>query len=144
MKKFLLISIMLAAIAGLYSCKSQFKTKNAMITDTHTSQNSLDWDGIYRGVLPCADCEGIQKIIYLNKDGSYRVRTEYLGKQDSAGDYSGKLSWNKEGNTVILQEAGDQKISYLVGENTLTQLDMNGRKITGELAGKYILSKEHR
>lgn len=26
----------------------------------HNSQNALDWDGEYEGVLPCADCEGIK------------------------------------------------------------------------------------
>ena len=31
---------------------------------------------------------------------------------------------------------------YFVGENTLTQLDMEGKKITGSLAEEYILSKQ--
>jgi heat shock protein HslJ len=35
-----------------------------------------------------------------------------------------------------------QKISYLVGENALTHLDMGGNRITRELANKYVLSKE--
>ncbi|HSH50375.1 MAG TPA: copper resistance protein NlpE N-terminal domain-containing protein, partial [Bacteroidales bacterium] len=28
--------------------------------DMHTSEISLDWQGTYKGVLPCADCPGIE------------------------------------------------------------------------------------
>ena len=67
----------------------------------HTSQNALDWDGIYRGVLPCADCEGIQTTIYLKKDLSFTTKTKYLGKSDSVYETTGKFKWNDKGNTVI-------------------------------------------
>jgi heat shock protein HslJ len=143
MKKILFISTVLITVGGSFFCKLKSKaTKTAMPTDTiHTSQSSLDWDGIYRGVLPCADCEGIQKTVYLNKDNSYKLKVKYIGKQDSAKEYSGTFSWNNQGNTIILNE-NTQAVSYRVGENTLTQLNMSGSKITGELANKYVLSKE--
>ena len=38
------------------------------IDSTHNAQNSLDWNGTYKGVLPCADCAGIEKEITLYKD----------------------------------------------------------------------------
>ena len=34
----------------------------------HNSQNSLDWAGVYQGILPCADCEGFDTVITLNWD----------------------------------------------------------------------------
>ena len=49
----------------------------------HNSRNSLDWDGIYSGILPCADCEGIKTDIQLHKDGTYRMARKYLGMGDS-------------------------------------------------------------
>ena len=36
--------------------------------DQHNSRNSLDWNGVYKGVLPCADCEGIETVITLLND----------------------------------------------------------------------------
>jgi copper homeostasis protein (lipoprotein) len=111
---------------------------------THTSQNSLDWDGIYRGILPCADCEGIQTTIYLRKDLSFTTKTKYLGKSDTVYESSGKFGWNEKGNTILLipSEKG-QGAQYLVGENILTQLDMQSKKITGKNAAGYILTKSN-
>jgi len=37
----------------------------------HTSANSLDWAGVYRGVLPCADCPGIETTLRLATDSTY-------------------------------------------------------------------------
>ena len=110
----------------------------------HTSQNALDWDGIYRGVLPCADCEGIQTTIYLNNDLSFRVKTKYLGKSDSIYETSGEFSWNEKGNTIALTSTDKgQETRYFVGEGLLTQLDKQGNKATGENAIHYILSKSN-
>src|SRR5215510_14646686 len=96
MKSILWFTWIIFLSIGSFYCKSKSKvTKNPMVTDTvHTSRNSLDWDGIYRGVLPCADCPGIQKTVYLNKDGSYKLKVKYLDRQDSAKEYSGRFSWN--------------------------------------------------
>src|SRR5262245_7269288 len=140
-KLFLPATFILMLTLLINGCKSS-KPKNERVAAAHNSSNSLDWDGIYRGVLPCADCQGIQKTIYLNKDGSYKVKTKYLGKQDIALENSGKLTWNSQGNTISLNETGNQQVSYFVGENTLTQLDKSGNKITGELATKFVLTKE--
>jgi len=48
------------------------------------SLNSLDWPGIYRGVLPCADCEGIETEIKINADLTYVISSTYLGKNEEA------------------------------------------------------------
>ena len=48
--------------------------------------------------------------------------------------------WNKEGNTITL-EGEDKPNQYFVGENTLTQLDIDGNKIKGEIEEDYILRK---
>jgi len=123
MKNILRLILFIFLCAGSFFCKSQKTAKSTVTTGSHNSQNSLDWDGIYRGVLPCADCEGIQKTIYLNKDGTYKVKVKYLGKQDTPTEYSGKFGWSSQGNTITLNELNGQQIMYFVGENTLTQLD---------------------
>jgi uncharacterized lipoprotein NlpE involved in copper resistance len=142
MKRILLIAAMVAVIVVAFYRKSKIKTAETMVAaDSYSSQYSLDWDGVYTGVLPCADCEGLQKTIYLKKDLSYRIKMKHLGIGDNFRESSGKFNWNTQGNTITFYEPGKQQVSYVVGKNTLTQLDRNGKKITGELAAKYILCK---
>lgn len=108
------------------------------VHDMHNSEGSLDWDGRYTGVLPCADCEGIETIIYLSKDKTYAKRQTYLGKGADPIEESGEFAWSGDGRNITLSQ--DNQI-YKVGENTLIALDQSGKVITGDLAEKYRLSK---
>ena len=109
--------------------------------DEHNARNSLDWVGVYRGVLPCADCEGIETEIELFRDEIYTISRRYLGKDDErVFRDSGDFVWNDAGNTVILQNE-DPPNSYFVAENYLVHLDMEGELIFGEIEEKYILRK---
>lgn len=115
---------------------------NVVVADpAHNSRNSLDWDGLYQGVLPCADCEGRKTKLTLHQDGSYQLETQYLGKSDEVFREQGTFEWDSSGQIVQLQRpqpGGDQ---FFVGENRLWQLDMAGQRVTGELAEHYQLQK---
>jgi heat shock protein HslJ len=114
--------------------------KETMIQDSHSSQNSLDWYGVYSGVIPCADCEGIEVRIVLKRDGSFTRNLRYLGKEQNGFSDEGKLIWDESGSKITLKgESGDQQ--YQVGESWLLHLDREGNRITGELAEKYRLAK---
>jgi uncharacterized lipoprotein NlpE involved in copper resistance len=114
-----------------------------MADKAHSSQNALDWAGMYKGVVPCADCEGIETVLILNSDNTYLLRTNYLGKPDAqAIEKTGSFTWNPAGNTVILGNIENAPTQYFVGENQVIQLDMSGNRITGGLADKYILAKQ--
>ena len=144
MKHFMLAVIV--CISSLPNCKSSSQgiTPSATTSDTtHTSKTSVDWDGIYRGVLPCADCEGIETTITLGKDAHYTLRTRYLGTSDSIYETSGKFSWSEQGNSIRLENASMDANNFFVGENALTQLDKDGNKITGAMADKYVLRKSY-
>jgi len=119
------------------------------ITETiqvHSSMNSLDWEGVYTGILPCADCEGIKTRVKLSKDLTYLIETEYLGKSSEAQQERGTFSWNRSGNTIILniQNKNATPSFYKVAENQLIQLDLKGNPITGDLSDKYTLKKKSR
>lgn len=109
--------------------------------DMHNAQNSLDIIGVYKGVLPCADCEGIETAVELKADDTYTRKTTYLGKGDGkVQEESGSFSW-ADGSHIVLDGISDGPNTYFVGENTLTTLDMDGEKVTGELAENYVLKK---
>jgi heat shock protein HslJ len=129
-----------AAIAAALTQKND--TLPATEATADNSATSLDWAGIYRGVVPCADCEGIETTITLNADKTYVLATRYMGKKKTTIEEKGSFSWNDAGTIVTLAGLKDKPSQYQVGENKLTQLDMSGNKIAGDMADKYILSKQ--
>lgn len=112
----------------------------AAVAEDH-SRNSLDWNGTYSGVLPCADCPGIATRITLLKDGSFIRSVQYLERDARPRIDRGEFRWDAVGGTISLP-AGDQRAqAYRVGENVLFHLDNAGRPITGPLAEDYQLIK---
>jgi uncharacterized lipoprotein NlpE involved in copper resistance len=110
--------------------------------DAHHAQNSLDWPGIYLGFLPCDDCKGIKTTLALNKNNSYLLITQYIGKSEREIVEKGKFTSGDNSNTVILTPRDNStKRQYLVAENQLIQLDDMGNRITGKLADRYILRR---
>lgn len=107
----------------------------------HSSRMSLDWQGTYRGLLPCADCEGIETVITLLDDGSYQRSVRYLGREDIPRRDQGEFEWDDTGGIIALGEGGEAQ-RYRVGENRLFHLDHNGERVSGDLAERYILAKD--
>lgn len=149
------MKIILIACASflIFSCKKEVKeaeiqtdtiVKETIVTtvDVHNSQNSLDWSGTYKGITPCADCEGIETEIVLNSDLTFVIKTKYLGKGDGkVFAETGSFVWDKTGKNIRLQVSVGRPSQYKVGENRLIQLNMEGKPITGDLAEKYVLTK---
>lgn len=104
-----------------------------------SSQVALDWAGEYRGVIPCADCEGIKTSLSLKADGSYRKGSLYLGKSDSVYIEQGKFSWDAKSGRIMLE--GPSKLQFLVGEGHVEQLDQAGNRIESKLNYSYLLYK---
>lgn len=137
-----------AIMLSLASCNTT-KTNNDSVKNeaaaSHNAKNSLDYDGIYLGILPCADCEGIKTTVYINRDNTYVLKQEYLGKKGNKFEEKGNYIWDKNDNEFTLKpsNANGQALKFFVGEKTLTVLDASGQKITGNLSDHYILSKDN-
>ena len=146
MKKYTLLLLLVL----MASCEKQLKNNTDSKTDSikdavsnaHNAKNTLDYIGTYKGILPCADCEGLATEITINENGTFSIKTKYEGKGDKTFELKGNFTWNKVGNMIILSTVKNAPNKYLVGKNTLTQLDISGKKITGNLADDYILSKQ--
>lgn len=110
--------------------------------NSHHAENSLDWSGLYQGFLPCDDCKGIKTTLALNKNNSYLLITQYVGKSDREIVEKGKFTWGETNNTIVLTPRNsEQTRHYFVGENALTQLDSKGNRITGDAANRYTLRR---
>lgn len=128
------------------SARGVQQAQPAMSADGHNSMNALDWDGVYTGTVPCADCEGIKTMIQLNKDKTYVVKTKYLGESEEVYTSTGNFTWNEAGSKITLEAAGKDGRTqmYQVGENVLFHLDNDGNRITGDLASNYMLQKQQK
>jgi heat shock protein HslJ len=141
MKAQSILIFILAAIFGIVSCSTSSKTASKKeISPADNSMTSLDWPGIYHGILPCADCEGIKTQLVLNENLTYRQKTSYLGKEENIFETKGTFTWDKSGSKITLENIENQV--YQVGENKLFHLDKSGNRITGDLANNYIMEKE--
>lgn len=129
---------MVAVTVAAASCQTKRTASNQGSDDAHNSRNSLDWSGTYQGTLPCADCPGIRYVLTLNENNTYQLKTQYLERGDSVFTESGKFTWDKNGSQVTLADRGEK---FQVGENKLFHLDMEGNRVTGNLAEHYVLNR---
>jgi uncharacterized lipoprotein NlpE involved in copper resistance/heat shock protein HslJ len=139
MKKNILVLLLLSII----SCqKKSTVDSNANNMVSYNAKNSVDYVGVYKGILPCADCQGLDTEIAINENGTFCIKTKYEGKGNKTFELKGNFTWNKSGNMIILKTVKNAPNKYLVDKNTLTQLDIHGKRITGNLANEYVLSKQ--
>jgi len=147
-------------ILGMFSCKDEEEPSNTIeiidnketginmlesgYDEAHTSRNSLDWEGVYTGVLPSDDCEGIDTSISLDKGQTYLLKLRYLGSPEKERkDFisEGKFSWDENGNNITLEGAKEGSRKFKVGENYLLPLDKNAKEVEGIPGNNYKLLK---
>jgi heat shock protein HslJ len=122
MKAVLTLFVLASVLSAYGQQKAPGPPSEPMTTkpaDSHTSQNSLDWAGVYEGVLPCADCPGIKTRLTLNRDGTYERMMQYLDRQVAVETVRGLFTWQASGNAITLDEHGGGQ-QYSVGEGRLT------------------------
>jgi uncharacterized lipoprotein NlpE involved in copper resistance len=144
MKKMFLVFIAAFSLLGLSACGSTGKAIDA----AHNSRNSVNWAGVYSGIIPAASGPGINVEITLDNDGTYNISYQYIDRGDEVFTGMGTFQWDDAGSIITLDFGNTDKdapapfaLYYQVGENTLFQLDMAGKKISGALADNYILKK---
>ena len=134
------LGVLAAAALSVAGCTAPAPQTDVRNPDpAHNARNALDWAGAYRGILPCADCPGIETVVVLAADGTYTTKSKYLGRGDRVFSDQGRFAWNAAGNTVVL--SGRERARYFVGENRLMRLARDGSPITGALAAHYTLAK---
>lgn len=141
-----------AAVVGLTlsACKST-KEESVLNAETESQEtvaeqpeakSSIDFIGSYKGVLPCADCEGIETLITLNPDESFSIKQTYLGKEDKPFEEIGSYEWMEDGNRLMFEDTESNITYYLVTDGKLTMLDSEGNPVEGPNAANYELNKQ--
>lgn len=109
-----------------------------------SAQTALDWAGEYKGVLPCADCEGIKTELELNLDKTYELTQEYLGRKgEQKTAIKGSFAFDTKNPSIIILSAAADHQKFFVGENYVALRSAEtGEAITGPMADLYKLTKE--
>ena len=89
--------------------------------DMHTSQNSLDWAGVYEGILACPDCPDTHTRLTLGADGSFELVSRPLARGAAPTSSTGQFTWAADGNSIALADAVGS-LRFAVGEGRLVPL----------------------
>jgi uncharacterized lipoprotein NlpE involved in copper resistance len=144
-RKIVILLSFVCLVLALNSCKTKGGNTNQTQTENvDASETILEWEGAYSGVIPCADCAGIETKLSLNGDNTYQISRKYLEKDDEVFENQGTFVLDETGSIITLEglDKTEYPTMYKVGENQLLQLDLEGNVIEGELADAYILKKE--
>ncbi len=97
-------------------------------------------NGIWLGMLPCADCEGIDYQINLKNDYTFKQKSVYKGKSEEIFIDEGR--WGFVSDSVIAVSGNDDYKMFLIQQNHLVMLDQDGNKIESSFEDRYHLSKD--
>lgn len=81
----------------------------------------------YSGILPCADCLGIEHTLTLQSGGLYLFRRTYQDKP--AGNHTETGRWQAENGLLILYNGVELQLFDIVDATSLRQLDRNAQTI---------------
>lgn len=138
------MAIVLVFIAACSQRKREGVQDNNQIShmDTaHSSRNSLDWSGVYQGVLINDKEQEVQTEVRLNEDLTYELASRESRKKSVVKTESGNFSWNADGSTVELKRRGRVE-RYKVTENKLIRLDEKNRDSGSAIAGNALQKEQ--
>jgi copper homeostasis protein (lipoprotein) len=102
----------------------------------------VDWAGTYHGTVPCADCDGIDTWITLNKDLTFHMERTWAGKSTDTYMEDGSITWDAAGSRITLNGVDSTARHYLAARDELLQLDQFAQRIMGDEAERYRLVKQ--
>ena len=146
----LMATAVAAAALALAGCNAHTSDDVAKAETTNSAQASTTTPanhttaqqnaGVYSGVLPAADCEGIRTTLYIRPDGTYTRISEYIG----ADTFEEGGTWKTDDKGVThMKPANNQDPEWLMDfeETEVVLLDPEGNPVKGPLADHYKLKK---
>jgi len=94
--------------------------------------------GTFEGILPAADCPGLQTVITINSNGTFHMEETFLERDTSPRVTEG--NWVLKGD-VITFTAGDYKFEYKVISDKEIRWAPGGKEITGTNLNWSLLKK---
>lgn len=128
MKKQLLVVVAVCGLLSLVGCNNRPAGQD-LSADAAGELKPMQQS--YRGIFPCADCEGIETDLFLEKQGTWVMNMHYLGRGTSFASYG---TWQRTADKLVLTASDGEKIYFLVKQNDqLEKLDIHGQPIQSSL-----------
>lgn len=92
----------------------------------------------WRGILPCADCEGIETSLFLEKDGTWVMNERYQGVREEPSSFASYGTWARTADKLVLTDSKGEKSWYRAKGDALEMLDWEGNPIESQF--NYMLA----
>lgn len=97
----------------------------------------------FSGILPCADCPGIDYQLNLFEDGAYYLRTRYQGRADGQFDDIGRYLLSSDGALISLHGGREEALRFgIESQQQLRLMGHDGRPIESTL--NYTLERQEK
>lgn len=106
-----------------------------------TTANAVDWNGTYSGTLPCASCPGIETVLILNPDKTYKLKERYLEEKEGLFDSSGSFTFDPSDSFITLRDpknSSENRI-FFIGEGKAWMVSKIGDR---DMKTEYQLTKQ--
>ncbi len=97
--------------------------------------------GYYQGMLPCKNCEGIQRTILFTDKEHYRMEELDWGKSTPARASEG--TWEKDKGHFRLYQNDKPIAEYRLSKDSLINTESNGVRIPDSLSHQYALFRKN-
>ncbi|WP_105573621.1 envelope stress response activation lipoprotein NlpE [Cronobacter sakazakii] len=129
MKKIIFCAAAALSLFTLFGCNNRAE----MQTLAPTSAAELKpMQQSWKGVLPCADCEGIETALFLEKDGTWVMNQRYLGAKGQAV-FAAYGTWARTADKLVLTDSEGEKTYFRARGEALEMLDREGNPIESSL-----------
>lgn len=135
MKKVLAIVLMTVC----FSCKSEENKDQDPLSESENLTTSKAIEQ-YKGLIPCADCMGIEVVLTLNEDKSFVESNTYLTDKEGNPHYKDEGTYEWKGDTLLLNRKEGVTKRFRT-DTALMAFDMEGKLMNDEFGLKYNLRK---
>lgn len=129
MKQITIALFLAAGALSLLGCNNQYQPKEQALQPMQQS---------YQGLLPCADCTGLDTSLFLDEDGTFVLQETYRGSRDGDSTFASYGKWARTADKLVLTESNGEKRYFHPEGKQLRMLDRSGAPIVSQL--NYVLS----
>ncbi|CBG86980.1 envelope stress response activation lipoprotein NlpE [Citrobacter rodentium] len=129
MKKTLISAIAVLSLFTLFGCNNRSEVD--VLQPTRAAELK-PMQQSWRGILPCADCEGIETSLFLEKDGTWVMNQRYLGAREEPSSFASYGTWARTADKLVLTDSNGEKTYYRAKGDSLEMLDRDGNPIQSQ------------
>lgn len=128
MKKIIISAVLALGALSLFGCHTSAMNYEQPLQAMQQS---------FSGIVPCADCSGIETSLFLQQDGTYVLQETYLGAKNGDLVFASYGSWARTADKLVLTDSkGEKRYFHPEGDN-LAMLDASGSPIVSQF--NYVL-----